>query len=30
VPVPLSEALGQEGVVYEEDEEKCASGVCGI
>lgn len=29
-PVPLEEALGQEGLVFEEDEEKCASGVCGI
>lgn len=29
-PVPLAEALSNEGVVIEEDEEKCASGVCGI
>jgi ribonucleoside-diphosphate reductase alpha chain len=30
VPVPLSEALGKEGVIFEESEEKCASGFCGV
>lgn len=29
-PVPLEEALGREGVIFEETEEKCASGACGI
>lgn len=30
VPVVLEEAVGQEGVVYEEDSEKCSQGVCGL
>lgn len=30
VKVPLDEALNQEGVVYEEDSEKCLNGVCGL
>lgn len=30
VPVSIEEALGQEGVVYEEQEEKCLTGVCGL
>jgi ribonucleoside-diphosphate reductase alpha chain len=29
-PVPLEEALEHQGVVFEEDDEKCASGVCGL
>jgi ribonucleoside-diphosphate reductase alpha chain len=29
-PVPLEEALNHEGLHVEEDEDKCASGVCGI
>lgn len=28
--VPVTEALGKEGVVFEEDEEKCVSGICGV
>lgn len=28
--VPLSEALGKEGVVFEEEEAACASGACGV
>jgi ribonucleoside-diphosphate reductase alpha chain len=30
IKVPLAEALAQEGLVVEESEDKCASGVCGI
>lgn len=29
-PVPLAEALAANNIVVEEDEEKCAAGVCGI
>lgn len=29
-PVALEEALGQEGVVYEENEERCVGGVCSV
>lgn len=29
-PVPVDEALRHEGVVFEESEEKCASGLCGV
>ena len=29
-PVPLEEAIEQEGVVFEEDFERCIQGVCGI
>ena len=29
-PIPVAQALGQEGVVFEETEDKCAGGVCGI
>jgi len=30
ISVPLEEALAQEGLVVEETEEKCATGVCGV
>ena len=30
VPVAIEEALGQEGVVYEENLERCLNGVCGL
>ena len=30
VPIYIDEALGQEGVVYEEDGERCSQGVCGL
>lgn len=30
VPVDIEEALAQEGVVYEEDSERCKGGVCGL
>ena len=30
VPVPVEEALAQEGVVFEEDSERCLNGVCGL
>jgi ribonucleoside-diphosphate reductase alpha chain len=29
-PVALEEALGQEGIVYEENEERCVGGVCSV
>jgi ribonucleoside-diphosphate reductase alpha chain len=29
-PVTLDEAVGQEGLVYEEDGERCLNGVCGL
>lgn len=28
--VPLSEALGKEGVVFEEDDDRCVGGICGL
>lgn len=30
VPVSIEEALGQEGVVFEENEDRCSNGVCGL
>jgi len=30
ISVPLAEALASEGMIVEENEDKCASGVCGV
>lgn len=29
-PIPLEEALGQEGIVYQENEERCVGGLCSV